>query len=51
VSKWFARYDLEKELDRNDGLVQLTDFLPTHIAEGALQVLQQVPEVSFRSKQ
>lgn len=45
VSKWFARYDLEEQLDQNDGLVQLTDFLPTNIAEGALRVLQQVPEV------
>lgn len=45
VSKWFARYDLEKQLDQNDGLVQLTDFLPINIAEGALRVLQQVPEV------
>ena len=45
VSKWFARYDLEKQLDQNDGLVQWNDFLPTNIAEGALRVLQQVPEV------
>ena len=45
VSKWFARYDLEEQLDQNDGLVELTDFLPTNIAEGALRVLQQVPEV------
>lgn len=45
VSKWFARYDLEEQLDQNGGIVQLTDFLPTNIAEGALEVLQQVPEV------
>ena len=46
VSKWFARYNLEELLDGNDGLVQLTGFLPTSVAEGALQVVQQVPEVS-----
>lgn len=46
VSKWFSRYNLEELLDENDGLVQLPDFLPTNVAEGALQVVQQVPEVT-----
>lgn len=49
VSKWFARYDLEEQLDQNDGLVQLTDFLPSNIAEGALSVLQQVPEAKWQA--
>ena len=46
VSKWFSRYNLEELLDDNDGLVQLPSFLPTNVAEGALQVVQQIPEVS-----
>ena len=45
VSKWFAQYNLEELLDRNDGLVQLPGFLPTDIAEGALDIIQQIPEV------
>ncbi|DBA99894.1 TPA: hypothetical protein ACH3X1_013780 [Trebouxia sp. C0004] len=49
VSKWFARYNLEEQLDQNDGLVQVTDFLPTSIAEGALRVLQQVPEAKWQT--
>lgn len=32
-------------LDENDGLVQLPGFLPKHVAEGALEIVQQVPEV------
>ena len=46
VSKRFSRYNLEELLDDNDGLVQLLGFLPTNVAEGALQVVQQIPEVS-----
>lgn len=46
VSKWFSRYNLEELLDENNGLVQLPGFLPTNVAEGALEVVQQVPEVN-----
>ena len=49
VSKWFAQHDLEDQLDRNGGLVQLHDFLPADVAEGALEVVQQVPEVCLHS--
>ena len=45
VSKWFARYDLENLLAEHNGLVQLPGFLPAHVAEGALSILQQLPEV------
>ena len=34
-------------LDENNGLVQLPGFLPKHVAEGALEIVQQVPEVMF----
>lgn len=47
VSKWLAQYDLEQLLNDNDGIVQLTDFLPAKVAEGALYVLQQISEVPF----
>ena len=45
VSKWFSQYNLEDLLDKNDGLVQLPGFLPAYIAEGALQVIEQISEV------
>lgn len=45
VSKWFLQLDLERELDDNAGLVQLRDFLPLRVAQGALDILKQVPEV------
>lgn len=45
VSQQLAHYDLEELLNENDGIIQLTNFLPPKIAEGALQVLQNIPEV------
>lgn len=45
VSKWLGQYDLEQLLDDNAGIVQLTEFLPSKVAEGALCVLQQISEV------
>ena len=45
VSKWFSKYNLEELLDENDGFVHLPGFLPKHVAEGALEVVQQIPEV------
>ena len=45
VTKWLDQYDLEQLLDDNDGIVQLTNFLPAKVAWGALNVLQQIPEV------
>ena len=44
ASKWFLQHNLEEELDKNDGLVQLHDFLPARVAKGALEILQQVSE-------
>ncbi|KAL3142973.1 hypothetical protein ABBQ38_003255 [Trebouxia sp. C0009 RCD-2024] len=49
VSRWFSRYNLEEMLDENDGLVQLSGFLPKHVAEGALEIVQQVPEVQWNA--
>ena len=45
VSRRLAQFDLERLLDEHDGIIQLTEFLPPKIAEGALQVLQNIPEV------
>lgn len=49
VSKWFLQHDLEQQLDDNNGLVQIPNFLPANIAQGALEILQQVPEADWNA--
>eukprot|EP01121_Diplochlamys_sp_Union-15-3_P022170 TRINITY_DN9360_c0_g1_i4.p1 TRINITY_DN9360_c0_g1~~TRINITY_DN9360_c0_g1_i4.p1 ORF type:complete len:224 (+),score=42.17 TRINITY_DN9360_c0_g1_i4:50-721(+) len=42
VDEWMEKYDLESLLEEN-GLVKISNFLPDFIAEGALQLLENVP--------
>jgi hypothetical protein len=44
VQKWFKKYDLQNLVDDNGGIVRIEDFLPAHVADGILSVLEQVPE-------
>eukprot|EP00919_Chromeraceae_sp_WS-2016_P015163 GHVR01035690.1.p1 GENE.GHVR01035690.1~~GHVR01035690.1.p1 ORF type:complete len:304 (+),score=65.47 GHVR01035690.1:80-991(+) len=43
VSKWMAQYDII-ELLQNNELVKIRNFLPRRVAEGALSMLEDIPE-------
>lgn len=42
ASKWMSQYDLESLVDEAGGLVRVENFLPEHIAEGILRVLERI---------
>ena len=46
VNKWMLQYDLRKLLEQNNGFVSIPDFLPPAVADGLLQHLKGLPEVS-----
>jgi hypothetical protein len=48
VSRWLARFgDLHQLLDEHGGMVRIPDFLPPHVADGILGVLQAIPEAEW----
>jgi hypothetical protein len=48
ASKCIARHgDLEALLDANNGLVKIQNFLPSHVADGILSILQKIPDSTW----
>jgi len=47
VLKWLEQYDIPALVDQNGGLVRISNFLPTHVAEGILRLIESVPEKSW----
>ena len=48
ASKCIARHgDLEALLDANNGLVKIRNFLPSHVADGVLSILENIPDSTW----
>lgn len=43
VSRWLAKYDLVQQLEENGGLVKIPNFLPSNVAELALEIVEAIP--------
>jgi hypothetical protein len=47
VSRWASKYDVRGLLSEHGGLVRLENFLPPHVAEAALHVLEAIPQAKW----
>lgn len=51
VCEWMDQYDVEKALEVGEGIAWFPDFLPEHVAKGAVRILESLPPESWNATQ